>query len=109
MDMRPQWVNGLRERAWLICSLACSFAAFVAPVIGAQHVQGLIVFGLSLTVSMGFSGAWLLIFIVAVYRHGRSALWVLLGLPTAIFWPAPYLWVFVAISLCEASQSTCFP
>jgi hypothetical protein len=93
----------------LICSLACSIAAFAAPALGAMHVQGLTVFNLSLIVSMGFSIAWLLIFIVAFYLRGPRGLWLLLGLPAAIFWPAIYLWLVVAISLCEASQSTCFP
>jgi hypothetical protein len=84
-----------RLAPWLICSLACSIAALIAPALGAMHVQGLTIFNLSFVVSMGFSIAWLLIFVVALRLHGRRGLWLLSGLPPAVFWPAAFLFFIV--------------
>jgi hypothetical protein len=100
-----------RLAPWLIGSLAFSIAALIAPAVGALHVHGLTVFNLSLAFSFAFSVAWLLVFVVALRIHRRRGLWLLVGLPTAIFNPAIYLWLLAAISLCEASHPVmgCWP
>jgi len=93
----------MRERLapWLISSVALSIAALIAPAVG----HGLTIFGLSLIVSIAFSIAWLLIFIVALRVHRRRGLWLLFGLPSAIVWPALSLWFFLGFALCAASGS----
>jgi hypothetical protein len=100
---------GKRFWPWLIGSLACSIAALTAPVVGALHVQGLTVFNWSLVASFTLSAAWLLIFAIALRIHRRRGLWLLVGLPMAIFNPAVYLWLLAAISLCQATQPICWP
>jgi hypothetical protein len=100
---------GKRFWPWLIGSLACSIAALTAPVVGALHVQGLTVFNWSLVASFTLSVAWLLIFAIALRIHRRRGLWLLVGLPMAIFNPAVYLWLLAAISLCQATQPICWP
>jgi hypothetical protein len=95
---------------WLICWLACSIAAFVAPALGAMRVHGLTVMYASMLVSIAFSIVWLLIFVGALRVHGRRGLWLLLGLPTAMVMPVIYLWLLVGLSLCEASGARyCVP
>jgi len=97
-----------RLAPWLTCSLAFSIAAFIAPSVGALiRVHGLAAVNLSFDVSFAFSAAWLLVLIIALYVHRQRGLWLLFGLPTAIFWPAFFLLWIEEMSRCAVQPHGC--
>ncbi len=70
---------------WLIGSLSLSIAGFF---VGASAVIFPAISDGLLVVSALLSAAWLLVFVIAVLVHRWRGFWLLVGLPTAVAWPA---------------------
>jgi hypothetical protein len=83
----------MRERMapWLVVSLFLSIAAFAVAGVAALGAPNVAAFSEALFVSTLFSTAWLLVFMVALFVHRWRGLWLLVGSPAAIFWPAEEL------------------
>lgn len=81
-----------RLTPWLICSLVFSIIAFIAGTIAIDDDSPA---GnpAAAYVSLAFSIVWLLVLIIALFVHGRRGLWLLVGLPTAIFMPVEFLYI----------------
>jgi phosphatidylserine synthase len=82
----------MRERLWpwLTASLVLSIAAYLTPVLQAQSspIRNNEAFATALSISYMFSAAWLVALILGLLIHRWRGLWLLVGLPAALFWPA---------------------
>jgi hypothetical protein len=107
-----------RLALWIISSLAISIAAFIAGGVTLGGIGHILWYGGAhnalLFASFIFSIAWLTIFILSFVFCRWRGLWLLVGAPGAVFWPAVILGMTLAISACVANHPadanmSCFP
>jgi hypothetical protein len=87
------WPEPGDERQWHIVCMALALIAVTAGALGFGLSLNLLVISLMCTI------VWLALFFVGLFDLGRRGLWLLVGLPFAMFWPVTYfvlIWGFGA-------------
>ena len=94
----------MRLSPWLIGSLAVALAAFFTGLIGFDMIGGplLLHSASALPISLVLSIAWIVVLLAAVVVHRWRGLWLLTGIPLALFSPTMFVLFAWAITACQA-------
>jgi hypothetical protein len=81
--------NATGTKLWFSFAFVLSFLVALAGLLAPQRRMP-IDFHMVLWLSLPFTGIWLAISIISVFRFHKKALWMLFGAPLALYWP---LWL----------------
>jgi hypothetical protein len=94
--------NSTDSKVWFSLLIAFEFLVALLGMLVPQ-LRMPIDFNLMLWVSLPLAGIWLAVVAISMFKFGRKALWIWLGLPFAFYWP---LWLmFNHIPTCYWHQN----
>ena len=84
---------------WLLgISLIVGIAALTGPWIFPAN------FDAATHVSVLLAIVWIVILAAGIHRFGKQGLWLLIGMPMALYWP---VWFFIIVAACANNRNSC--